>query len=838
MNVCNTTSIPFSVALLKASSQWKDVGVCQASQEHQLAVNPLRTNVSVQDGILSKPSRSFGIPVDKLDEFLKAWNETGAVDIVLRVTPDLSHWTWDEQVGLHGRLDFHAVREILMQTDEKCIQTKFDVTCRAPAQNERQSVDAFALQVTADLSLVNEKHLFLSISLHPRSIFVNNMPVSLTIRTPMPQTTSPLCQHDNRESIHELAPDSQIEMFTPGPSIAMNIKCADMPIAGTPMGWMLNWIDLPLTPEFGLAEPIGCTFPFELKTESSSSFRRVSGCEFFIADGITNFSDFFQAIGNGPMQKRASTAESYGLELMAAKSDIESQRQFFATIANYAIDHTGCVLLEEFHGFEAPAGLPYSTFASSRYQRRITLLPRSAVPLRMLYLTMDGEEGVKRTLPFKISNIAISDGGVTATPIPWEDNTPSGFLAYRKLISADQSELHIIPEFIVYNGSGNQHILVRQPGYADVVVAPGKIAPVWVKDSQLGLILSLEFMEMGGFSPPIRVDSLGLRVAVLKSFQGHPLGSIAIQTVIGAHDSKCVVKIGEVKHGAIASHQISSSSIIDIKRDFLRFRIQASELQVTLNEHNQTHQLPSDTHSQKFARTNSNKVKPPPSGSEASVCTFLLHRFTVDWQRVFKDEGQNQKNVQQSALLSPERSQLSIVIHNIQVRDETPNTPFPIVFDSTSNASFLDLCIRTRGPLDSDLIKVDLFDLNLAHSNEGTQRMYLNTNEEFVWKLLDLADRISAATGELASMDMQLKWDAEHGGYVVSYDHEAAQNRQETNYTPPKTGSIYDINKTRVSPFILNVSFLRVPETSRYKKENIKGGQIVKVRIQALVAVI
>ena len=62
---------------------------------------------------------------------------------------------------------------------------------------------------------------------------------------------------------------------------------------------------------------------------------------------------------------------------------------------------------------------------------------------------MDGDEGVKRTLPFKSDNIAICQGGIASTEIPWEDESPSGYFAYRKLVTTDQSELHIIPEYIV-----------------------------------------------------------------------------------------------------------------------------------------------------------------------------------------------------------------------------------------------------------------------------------------------------------------------------------------------------------------------------------------------------
>lgn len=835
VNMYNATAIPLQISLLKASKEFQDVGLCGASDHsHDEA---LRTNgaFSVSDGILSKKSKSFGIPVEHLDEIMDAWRKNGAADIVMKVTPQMSVWDYPDQEELQGRLDFHAVRDILKPTDAKSIKTKFDVQCRSYAPpGSRGRSDPLVLQVTAEISLVDDNHLFLDVYFEPRSVLVNNLPVSISIRTPMPHTTSPLCQHDSRESLHEVSPGGKIELFTPGPSVAVNIKCADMPTAGMQMGWMESWVDLPLTPEFGLSDPLRCVFPFQRKTNAPNLWG-ADGCEFFIADGNTDFSEFFHDIAEGEMQKRASTAASYGMELVAALSDVDSQRTFFVTVCNYGVDHTGTVLFEQYHGVDAklPA-MPYSTFASQKHQRRITLLPRSTVPFRLLHLTMEGEEGVKRTLPFKVDNIAICEGGVSSTQIPWEDEIPSGYFAYRKLVTTDQSELHIIPEFVVFNGSESYSILVRQPGYADVVIPPGQIKPVWVGDRNKGLLLALEYMEIGGFTPPLRVDALGLRVAILKSYESQPLGSIAIQTVIGAKDSRFVVKIGDIKRGSLDSAVSGTADkIIDLKRDFLRFRVQASELEITLNEY------------KKDVRDRNANGQPtsPSSGGyysrqsrleETPVCTLLLQRFTIDWQRVFKDENTNNpKNLRKSVLLSPERSQLSLVVHSILLRDESANTTFPIVFNSSTSASFLDLCIRVRGPLDSDLIKVDLIDLNLAHINGVPQKLFLNTSEEFLWKMLDLVDRIKSATGELASPGMRLKFDVDHGGYVVSFDEEKAAADNATKYSPPSTGSIYDINKARVSPFSLILTFKRNPQAARYGT-NITGGQIVKYFTQRL----
>ena len=146
------------------------------------------------------------------------------------------------------------------------------------------------------------------------------------------------------------------------------------------------------------------------------------------------------------------------------------------------------------------------------------------------------------------------------------------------------------------------------------------------------------------------------------------------------------------------------------------------------------------------------------------VAQILLHRFTVDFQRIFKEEDKKDQGI----LPSNERTQFSIVIHNVRINDCSPNTNSPIVFDSMSQKSFFDLCIRTRGPLNADLIRVDLFDLNLAYGDGKAERIVVNTGEDFVWRLLDIANRTMLATAELAGVDLNLKWDEAAGKFSVA----------------------------------------------------------------------
>jgi vacuolar protein sorting-associated protein 13A/C len=85
-----------------------------------------------------------------------------------------------------------------------------------------------------------------------------------------------------------------------------------------------------------------------------------------------------------------------------------------------------------------------------------------------------------------------------------------------------------------------------------------------------------------------------------------------------------------------------------------------------------------------------------------------------------------------------------------------------------SDKSFFDLCVRTRGPLNADLIRVDLCDLNLAYRDGKAEKIVINTGEDFVWRILDIANRTMLATAELAGVDLDLMWNEEAGKFSVS----------------------------------------------------------------------
>ena len=153
------------------------------------------------------------------------------------------------------------------------------------------------------------------------------------------------------------------------------------------------------------------------------------------------------------------------------------------------------------------------------------------------------------------------------------------------------------------------------------------------------------------------------------------------------------------------------------------------------------------------------------SVSIPDVAEIVLHNLCLDFQRMWKDEDSQMIGADFS---QNERSQFLIKIHNIKIVDCCTNNECITVFDSMSEKIFFDLCIRTRGPSNTDLIRVDLIDLYLAYDDGKAEKIVVNTGEEFVWRVLDMTSRIMSATAELAGVDLDLKWDDDAGKFSVT----------------------------------------------------------------------
>ena len=901
VDVYNCTSLHFDIAV-QLEDGLESVGICDGYRRDDKGIKKLdRGSPSGSIRNQSQSARAFGIPA----HFLKNLDTSTAhiqdsVSISLLISPILDNYearqvSMEDREGgnrLYGKISLPNVKALVQMGQNTAPVEALEVLCVPRSKRQAQSKgkihdeENLVLQVCCKVSLVGS-HPFVELYLQPRAILQNHIPANVFVRTPMPHTFIAFLGHstlgevevDDRtkqlrnseifvgQTIHKLEPFGIIEVYTPGRSIAVSVMCADPPSGGTPTGWMdIGWVDIPLG-QGRLTEAVKAMFPFVRKAgQATGALYLTGGTEFLIAEGI---NERLPALEEKESDNSRSNRPGKSSTESANFTDEprEKIRSLSLIVLNYAVDHIGDILFEQaVDGLQSSLkrslnpeaahsqivkkrveSMPFSSFSSPHHKRRITLLPGANTPIHLLQLTMEGTEGVKRSLPFRVEDIALCEGGVESSPIFWGKDQHSGIFAYRELSSYNRTEIHIIPEFIVFNGSTADKVEIKQSGGNHITISPGKVAPIHTTSSKRELHIMLEYVDLGASIRPIRVDPLGIKICVVKVTQtGRPLGSVAVQTVIGSKDSRQVIKIGAIKYGGVLGMQQSKTNSTSLlSNDLFRFRIRWSEMEITLND---TQRSMGEQYEKNREAINSamdsnpvrgknmgRKMKSEPnseqrSGRSASysmVAQILFHRFTVDYQRIFKDD-EAKKHI---SLESPQRSQLAIIIHNIRITDCHHKTKAPIVLDSSSDKHFFDLCIRTKGSHNADLVKVDLFDLNLAYSNHKSQQIILNTGEDFIWKLLDVAHRTMIATAELSGIDLELEWDDEKGTFVVNtfeckdnlYDFEA-----DGTYTPPKSDKLYDVKFARVSPLNILVTFRRHPQMSRYRLlSGVRGAKLM-----------
>ena len=875
IEIKNSTTLPFMISV-KSPEGTEEVGVCHSDDEKQA-----KDLVQSRDGnTFSSHNVGFGIPVHFLAGLgTSSYAFAGQPSITMVISPMLSSDHKAEEASLRGEVVLPDLRSLVQIATSNSFVQSFDVTC-AP-RDAGQQYGPMVVQICCKVTLVDNSHPFVELFLQPRALLQNNLPVSILVRTPMPHTFSAspkMMRHDASvkseraetgavpgQSIHLLDPFSSIKIFTPGPSIAITAKCADAPSGGRKMTWMDGeWADLPLGRNSRLIEPIDCLFPFDKSDGEKPSVAR--GCEFLIVEGLNGpLAEHNEEKGLSSRSDRRMSGKEVAPTTKSVLEDLEDPNAQIRTLSfavrNFALDHTGRLLFEQvavdnrdgsprkssktsgvsrtpssIFNQSTAGSIPFSSFSSSFHRSRISLLPGSDITLRLIELTMEGDDGTERSEPFVLEGIPLSEGGIESVAITWDDQKNSGYFAYRRLSSFNQCEVHLIPEYVVYNGGDEDQVIVKASG-ENYTLDQGGLAPIrGGRDHAGGLIIMVEFTKSSASTAPIKADSLGIKLCVVRSTEdGRPIGSVAIQTVIGRRDSRLVVKIGAIKFGGTSGVTDANLTGKAFEKDFLRFRIRWSEMEVTLidtqravGRAHEKHRLAvqESSASTRIASVNNS------SQNSKSMAQILFHRFTVDYQRIFKDEDKStRKSDENFSNFSTERTQIAVIIHSVCIKDCDPNAVSPIVLESPSKSHFFDLCIRTRGSHSADLVKVDLIDLNLAYGDGKSNVIVISTGEDFLWRLFDLASRTLEATAEIAGVNIELAWDDDKGTFIVST---VDMNDDEEDfdpsgvYTPPEADTMYNIRTARVSPTNLLVSFKRQPSRSRYQlAKGVRGAKLM-----------
>lgn len=296
-----------------------DLGLVDMTRDHKSSASSVKDQSLLHKNEELMTHSVFGLPA----QFLRSFTVDNSETLCVQVSPVLEGGESADLVGLFNIFQLEQLVEIATSDSDQRI---IEVACHPVSQRTSSPHSSLAVNVCFNVSLVDDAHPFVQLSIMPRLILTNRLPIDIMLRTPMPHTfnkkeTAHSSSEDYRiidknftihgengiwwsivydaciaphKSLHllpEMKPLDSVEIFTPGPSIAISMSCADLPIAGTATDWMDGgWLDVPLGSNKKLPEPVKLTFPFKAESLIKySSSRQLPGH----MEGFGKGSEFF-----------------------------------------------------------------------------------------------------------------------------------------------------------------------------------------------------------------------------------------------------------------------------------------------------------------------------------------------------------------------------------------------------------------------------------------------------------------------------------------------------------------------------------------------------------------
>lgn len=661
------------------------------------------------------------------------------------------------------------------------------VSCKS---QEPETSD-FQFNVVLRVDKVDDVHPFLEVAFHPRAIIENRLPLPVAIRTECGNAYWSESEHENEEEsvLHRLEPSSKMEVFAARDAVDASINMVDIPDAGELVTWSKS-VSLPLTVGHACEPEAECMLPF---------VRR----------------------------KKRRTVVGLCLTIMEPKlegrEEIIPTRVYQIIVPCHFVDHTQSILVEEVSN---SARWKRGDSPSPAYENikgeRVSLLSASTSPVRLFFEDMKRQPCKEIT----VDDVNVCEGGVESTELVRADNSEMGICVYRRLLDSVRAEIHVIPEFIVYNGSSTYPVTVVEKGRRKIVRPQGILGmPRRAGD---GLFVSLEYDEFGGKVEQIRVDKLKHQSVTVKSRDRIPLGRVYVNTVIGGLESRFVVELGEVLTGE--SEALADK--VPFECDDFRCRLTFSGFNLTLNQIEigviNTPAIKSIASDQSVTGRMTTQalaiaswlagpaVKPRRRRyCEKPVLTLSFTGWAIDLSGAFRG-GVNKFDYGTATL--------TMIAKNFQVLDDAESAVFPVVFESSAeDADFMNLSVNMFVPVKGNALHVDLVDIKVAQQDNIPDKLVFQTSESFLWRLLDVSREMRAASSGLSGKVVDLFWNEEEDCYEVLIK-EKRNEADELKHKPASVDIIFDVAKARVSPFGLVLTFKREPQIARYGSDGQTAG--------------
>lgn len=158
-----------------------DLGLVEITRDYKHHASSLKNQSLLHENEELMTHSVFGLPA----QFLRSFTVDNSETLCVQVSPVLEG---GESTDLLGMFNIFQLEQLVEMATSDAEQRVIEVACHPISQRGSSPHSSLAVNVCFSVALVDEAHPFVQLSIMPRLILTNKLPIDIMLRTPMPHT--------------------------------------------------------------------------------------------------------------------------------------------------------------------------------------------------------------------------------------------------------------------------------------------------------------------------------------------------------------------------------------------------------------------------------------------------------------------------------------------------------------------------------------------------------------------------------------------------------------------------------------------------------------------------
>ena len=160
-----------------------DLGLVDMTQDHMTAASSTtKKHSSLHENEKLMTHSVFGLPA----QFLRSFTVDNSETLCVQVSPVLEGG--HNNSDLIGMFNIFQLEQLVEIATSDANEQIIEVSCHPSSQRSSSPNPSLAVNICFNVSLVDNAHPFVQLSLMPRLILTNKLPIDIMLRTPMLHT--------------------------------------------------------------------------------------------------------------------------------------------------------------------------------------------------------------------------------------------------------------------------------------------------------------------------------------------------------------------------------------------------------------------------------------------------------------------------------------------------------------------------------------------------------------------------------------------------------------------------------------------------------------------------